>query len=244
MKDDRLIIALDVSTPDEALDLVESLKAYVGCFKIGLQLFTAHGPSIVERILEKGSRVFLDLKLHDIPNTVASAALEAARLGVHMMTLHTLGGETMMREASRRLQEASEKEGWTRPKLLGVTLLTSMDARELRSTGIDSDVAREVLALARLAHAAGLDGVVSSPRELSLLRSGGFPEEFLFVTPGIRSPGAERDDQSRSMSAAEATGAGAHYLVVGRPVTRAPDPVEAIKSILGEMTEFPLGPVE
>lgn len=237
MKDDRLIIALDVSGPEEALELVRALKTYVGCFKVGLQLFTAHGPSIVERILAEQARVFLDLKFHDIPNTAARAAVEAARLGVHMMTLHTLGGEGMIRETRRQLDESAQREARTAPRLLGVTLLTSMSSRELQSVGIDSEIDREVLALARLAHAGGLDGVVSSARELSLLRSGAFPPGFLFVTPGIRPAGADRHDQSRTMGPSDALAAGADYLVIGRPITRASDPVEAVEEILREIQD-------
>lgn len=230
----RLIVALDVSTQEKAIELVHTLKGQVGYFKIGLQLFTAAGPSIVQEILQEGVQVFLDLKLHDIPNTVTQAALEAARLGIHMLTLHTLGGETMMKQTRETLQESSLKEGWPRPRLLGVTLLTSMDQPMLSSLGMDRPLDQQVSHLARSAQEAGLDGIVSSPRELPLLRQER-PEGFLLVTPGIRSGKAKNDDQRRTMTASEALAAGADYLVVGRPIVQSQDPVQAVQTLLGEI---------
>jgi orotidine-5'-phosphate decarboxylase len=230
----RLIVALDVSTQEKATELVRTLKDQVGYFKIGLQLFTAAGPTIVQKILQEGVQVFLDLKLHDIPNTVTQAALEAARLGAHMLTLHTLGGEAMMKQTRETLQECSLKEGWTRPRLLGVTLLTSMDQQILSSLGMDRPLDQQVLHLARSAQECGLDGIVSSPRELPLLRQEG-PEGLLLVTPGIRSGKAKTDDQRRTMTASEALAAGADYLVVGRPIVQSQDPVQAVQTLLGEI---------
>jgi orotidine-5'-phosphate decarboxylase len=230
----QLIVALDVSTQEKAIELVGMLKEQVGFFKIGLQLFTAAGPDIVQKILQEGVQVFLDLKFHDIPNTVTQAALEAARLGAHMMTLHTLGGEAMMKQTRETLQECSLKEGWSCPRLLGVTLLTSMDQQMLSSLGIDRPLDQEVSHLARSAQEAGLDGIVSSPRELPLLRKEG-RKGFLLVTPGIRSGNATNDDQRRTMTAPEALAAGADYLVVGRPIVQSQDPVQAVQTLLGEI---------
>lgn len=234
-KAEQLIVALDVSTQEQATQLVRNLKDQVGYFKIGLQLFTAAGPTIVRKILQEGVRVFLDLKFHDIPNTVTQAALEAARLGVHMMTLHSLGGEVMMKQTRETLQEYSLREQWPCPKLLGVTILTSIDPQMLSSLGIAHSLDQEVLRLARSAQEAGLDGIVSSPRELPLLRKE-WPEGFLLVTPGIRSGKTKGDDQRRTMTASEALAAGADYLVVGRPIVQSQDPVQAVQTLLGEIS--------
>ncbi len=234
-KAEQLIVALDVSTQEQATQLVRNLKDQVGYFKIGLQLFTAAGPTIVRKILQEGVRVFLDLKFHDIPNTVTQATLEAARLGVHMMTLHSLGGEVMMKQTRETLQEYSLREQWPCPKLLGVTILTSIDPQMLSSLGIAHSLDQEVLRLARSAQEAGLDGIVSSPRELPLLRKE-WPEGFLLVTPGIRSGKTKGDDQRRTMTASEALAAGADYLVVGRPIVQSQDPVQAVQTLLGEIS--------
>jgi len=231
----QLIVALDVSTQEKATQLVRTLKDQVGYFKIGLQLYTAAGPTIVRKILQEGVQVFLDLKFHDIPNTVTQAALEAARLGAHMMTLHCLGGEVMMKQTRETLQEYSQKEGWPCPKLLGVTILTSIDPQMLSSLGIAHSLDQQVLRLARTAQEAGLDGIVSSPRELPLLRQEK-PEGFLLVTPGIRSGKTKGDDQRRTMTASEALAAGADYLVVGRPIVQSQDPVQAVQTLLGEIS--------
>lgn len=234
---DRLIVALDVSSPDTALDLVRRLRDHTGCFKVGLQLYTAAGPELIKKILQSGSRVFLDLKLHDIPNTVAKAATESARLGVHMITLHTLGGEPMLATTRKKLQEASQLEGWSIPKLLGVTVLTSMDQNALASVGIDSAVDLQVLRLAQSAQRCGLDGVVCSARELGMLRKQGL-QELLFVTPGIRSTTSASQDQFRTATVFQALTQGADYLVVGRPITQAPDPVKAAEAIVEEIEHY------
>ena len=230
----RLILALDVSAQEEAIELVRKVKDQVAYFKVGLQLFTAAGPTIIKKILQEGAEVFLDLKFHDIPNTVTQAAVEAGRLGVSMMTLHSLGGEVMMRQTRETLQEYSRREGWPCPKLLAVTILTSIDPKALLSLGIDHPLDQEVLQLAKSAQAAGMDGIVSSPRELRLLREAGL-EGVLFVTPGIRSAEAGTDDQRRTMTASEALQEGADYLVVGRPITQSPDPVQAAQTLLEEI---------
>ncbi|MDA2927933.1 orotidine-5'-phosphate decarboxylase [Acidobacteria bacterium AH-259-G07] len=233
-KDERLIVALDVPTQERATKLVRALKDHAGYFKVGLQLFTAAGPAVIRKILQEETKVFLDLKLHDIPNTAAQAAVEAARLGVHMMTLHTLGGEAMMRQTRETLQESSQREGWPIPKLLGVTILTSMDQTTLSSVGIEHPIDAEVLRLAKSAQRAALDGIVSSPHELGLFRQVGL-HGLLFVTPGIRSSTSAGDDQVRTMTASQALAEGADYLIVGRPIIRAPDPVRAARAILEEI---------
>jgi len=209
------------------------LKDCVGTFKIGLQLFTAYGSSIVQPILASGGRVFLDLKLHDIPNTVGNAVAEACKLGVHMLTLHTSGGLSMMRRA-REVVDQHRAGGNPVPELLGVTILTSLSDEETGAVGFGEPVAKLVPRLAHLAETAGLDGVVCSPLELSRLRTEGL-ERLFFVTPGIRPADAAADDQKRVMSAGEAIQSGARYLVVGRPILKAPDPVAAAERILGEI---------
>lgn len=231
---EKLIVALDVSSSDAALGLVRLLKTHVGYFKIGLQLFTSAGPRVVENVLGEGAKVFLDLKLHDIPHTVASAAVEAARIGAHMMTLHTLGGEFMMEKTVETIREFSQREGWPAPRLLGITVLTSMQQAALCSVGIEQPLDDVVLRLAKSAHKAGLDGIVSSPRELRLFHDQDLGP-MLYVTPGIRPTGAPQDDQQRTMTPSEAVKEGADYLVIGRPVTAALDPVKAIRTIIGEM---------
>ena len=230
----RIIVALDVSTSREAIELTHSLRDHVELFKVGIQLFTAAGPRVVQEILKANCRVFLDLKFHDIPNTVAGACVEASRMGVSMMTLHTLGGESMMKQARETVQEKSEQEGWPIPSLLGVTVLTSMDQRTLASIGVGWPMEEQVVNLASSAQGAGLDGVVCSPRELGLLSKEQF-QEMVFVTPGIRSTHSLRDDQSRTMTASEALAGGANYLVVGRPIIRADHPVRAVQELLKEI---------
>ena len=231
---ERIIVALDVSTSREAIELTHSLRDHVKFFKVGIQLFTAAGPRVVQQILKTNCRVLLDLKFHDIPNTVSGACVEAGRMGVNMMTLHTLGGEAMMRQARETLQEKSHQEGWPIPSLLGVTVLTSMDQRTLVSIGVEQPMEEQVLNLASSAQRAGLDGVVCSPRELRILVKEQF-QEMVVVTPGIRSTKSLRDDQSRTMSASEALAGGADYLVVGRPIIRADDPVNTVRELLKEV---------
>ncbi len=231
---DRLIVALDFPSEHRALDLVRKLKGTANFFKVGLQLYTSVGPDIVRKIKAEGGKVFLDLKFLDIPNTVSRAALEAARLGVNMLTFHALGGNGMLRAARDTLQDMSETEGWPMPKLLGVTVLTSMDQQTLTSVGIDRPLPAMVVHLARISRSAGFQGIVCSPMELRLLRESGI-DGMTFVTPGIRADQAQADDQARSMSAAEAIREGADYLVVGRPITQADEPDKAALHFVEEI---------
>lgn len=229
---ERLIIALDVSTAAEARLLVRELTGAVGAFKIGLQLFTACGPDLVREIVSSDTKVFLDLKFHDIPNTVAGAAAEAARLGVWMFNVHASGGSAMMKRAADSVDKVCSIEQIPRPKVIGVTVLTSSNAETLRETGVESDVAKRVTSLAQLAAESGLDGVVASPQETGLIRNTIKREEFLIVTPGIRPILGTNDDQKRVMTLAAAIAAGSDYLVVGRPVTQAPDKLAAIEAMI------------
>ena len=229
-----LIVALDVSDTEQALRLVDRLADHVGLFKVGLQLFSAVGPSIVREIQKRRGRIFLDLKLHDIPNTVGNAAVECGRMGVEMITLHTLGGKPMMKAARERIDEFSEREGWMPPKLLGVTILTSLTEEDLHSIGIYSTPQESVVKLARLASESMLDGVVASPHELRTLYKSGL-NHLVFVIPGVRPSDSEKDDQARATTPFEAILEGATYLVVGRPIVRAADPVEATQKISKEI---------
>ncbi len=232
----KLIIALDVETVAKARNLVAQLGAEAGMFKIGSQLFTAAGPEFVREIVSAGGRVFLDLKFHDIPNTVAAACREAVRLGVSLFNIHAVGGTEMMRRAAEATAETAAREGLPRPSLIAVTVLTSADTALLTETGISGGtVVEQVQRLARLAAASGMDGVVASPHEIAAVRSGVTREGFLIVTPGVRPASVSHDDQRRVMTPAEAVRAGADYLVVGRAVTRAADPLRAAHEIAGEM---------
>lgn len=232
----KICIALDVDSPDKALDLVRRLAPWAGVFKIGSQLFTRAGPGIVRAIVEEGADVFLDLKYHDIPNTVVNAAREAARLGVGMFNVHCLGGSRMMETLAGTLKRESQETGAPMPLLLGVTVLTSFSDEELRSDLlIPLPLGDYVVHLAKLAQKAGMDGVVCSPREIEPIRNACGPD-FTLVTPGIRPAWAARGDQERIMTPGEALCLGADYIVVGRPVVEAKDPEEAAKRLLLEMT--------
>lgn len=230
-----IVVALDFPTPAQALEMVEKLRGLVGMFKIGKQLFTAAGPDIVRRIVGLGEEVFLDLKFHDIPNTVAGAAVEATRLGVRIFNLHALGGSAMMRAAAEAVDAVVSREGLQRPLILGVTVLTSHDQQSLHEIGIDTLVEEQVVRLARLCSASGINGVVASPREILSIRQAVPDQNFVVLVPGVRPAGAALNDQSRVMTPAEALQSGADYLVIGRPVTAAPDPVEATEKILKEI---------
>lgn len=232
---DRLIVALDVDTMKQARELVSALRDVVGMFKIGSQLFTAAGPNIVREIIKAGGSVFLDLKFHDIPNTVAGAAVEATRLGVSIFNVHAAGGSEMMRRAAEAARETAEREGLPRPHCIAVTVLTSTEASALAATGVTATVEQQVVLLAKLAEASTLDGVVASSLEAPLIRAAILRKDFLIVTPGVRPSGAGRDDQKRVTSPAEAVRAGADYLVIGRPIIAAADPVRAAQAVIEEI---------
>jgi len=231
---DKLIFALDVDTFEAATRWVETLKGEVGMFKVGKQLFTRCGPEVVSMIRAAGEEVFLDLKYHDIPNTVAAAALEAARLGVKMFNVHALGGSNMMATMQERVRAAAATEGWQLPITLGVTILTSSSNADLRAVGIEHSVEEMVERLALLSKEAGLSGVVASARELGLIRAA-CGRDFVVVTPGVRPAFATADDQQRIVTPAAAIEQGADYIVVGRPISKADDPVAAARAIVAEM---------
>jgi orotidine-5'-phosphate decarboxylase len=223
---DKIIVALDVPTKKEALELVEQLRKKISFFKIGLQLFTAVGPKVVREILETGAKVFLDLKLYDIPNTVAHAVESAGGLGVQMLTIHLSGGDAMVKAAlSARPKNMS---------ILGVTVLTSLDEPAIRALGISSTIEEQVSRLAKMGVAAGIDGLVVSPHEIEVLRPQ-FGDDIELVVPGIRPPWSETADQKRVMTPRQALDAGADYLVIGRPIIAHPNPPKAVAKILAEI---------
>jgi len=232
----QLLVALDVESGARALELTRLLRGVVDGVKVGSRLFTLEGPTLVRQLVDAGAKVFLDLKFHDIPNTVAQAVEAAVLTGAWMINVHASGGVPMMQAAARAGAEAAARAGRPRPLIIGVTVLTSMDQATLREGGIDRSVLEHVLALARLAQQAGLDGVVASPQETAAIRAAHGPT-FAIVTPGIRgaSAGAEKNDQTRTMGPAEAVKAGASYLVVGRPIIGAPDPRAAAAAIVAEL---------
>ncbi|KJU87073.1 orotidine 5'-phosphate decarboxylase [Candidatus Magnetobacterium bavaricum] len=231
-----LCLALDVDSLGEAREMVKLLKDYVGLFKVGSQLFTKEGPNAVEVINDLGGRVFLDLKFHDIPNTVAQSARMATQIGAYMFNVHASGGSDMMRAAVDAVDEESDKRNLPRPFILAVTVLTSIDDDILRNElKVGSNIKDHVIHLARLVQKSGVSGVVASPKEILLIREacGG---DFLILTPGIRpSWSIGKDDQKRITTPGEAMRLGADYIVVGRPILKANDPAEAAKKILAEM---------
>jgi orotidine-5'-phosphate decarboxylase len=233
-----IIAALDVPTAEQALKLAEDIAPAVGAFKIGSELFTAAGPEIVKKIRERGALVFLDLKFHDIPNTVAKAAAAAVQLDVQMLTVHTSGGTEMLKAAEESAQETSWKLGRTPPLILGVTVLTSLDAGALREIGLDVNVEYQVRRLATVATKAGLRGLVCSPLEISALRKI-LPASAQLVTPGIRTGEEKADDQKRTLTPREAVAAGANRLVIGRPIYAAENPRQAAEKILGSLNWHP-----
>ncbi len=226
---DRLIVALDVPNAARALELLNKLDGSAGVFKIGKQLFVAEGPQLVREVVSHGSRVFLDLKFHDIPNTVAAAVRSAANLGVSMLTVHASGGAKMLKAAVEAAAESPNP-----PMILAVTVLTSMSDEDLQQVGVAGSVLDQVLRLAALARKAGCGGIVASAREAGEIRRE-MGEGFAIVTPGVRPAGAAVGDQARVLTPAQAIAAGATHLVIGRPITEAADPAQAARAILTEI---------
>ena len=230
-KQNPIIAALDVPTAEQALKLAQQIAPAIGAFKIGGELFTAAGPDIVKKIRALGSAAFLDLKFHDIPNTVAKAVASAVRLDVQMLTIHASGGFEMMRAAEESAQKTANQAGLNAPLVLGVTVLTSSDSRTLLETGCDQNISAQVERLANLAAKAGLRGLVCSPLEIADLREF-LPSHFQLVTPGIRTGAEKADDQKRTLTPKEAIAAGANWLVIGRPIYAAENPRAAAEKIL------------
>jgi len=227
---DRLILALDVSTATQARQIVTSVGPSVGLFKVGKQLFTAEGPQFVRELVASGKKVFLDLKYHDIPATVAGAAAEAARLGVSMLTVHASGGSKMLAAATQAAAAFPSK-----PIVLGVTVLTSFGQEDLDEVGVDAKLEDQVLRLAELAIQAGCGGVVASAREARAIRNA-LGADFAIVTPGVRLAGGSAGDQTRVVTPAQAISAGATHVVIGRPITEAKDPAKTVQVILAELS--------
>jgi len=230
---DQLLVALDVDTVEDARRLADRLRGVVGGFKIGTRLFTSDGPRFVEELVGRGDRVFLDLKFHDIPNTVAGAVGAAARLGVWMVNVHASGGVEMMRAAREAADEEAAKVLQSPPLVIAVTVLTSIGETALAALGVAENLGDHVVRLASLAQTAALDGVVASPREIALIRAQ-CGERFIVVTPGIRGLADLKGDQTRTESAQAALEAGASFIVVGRPIIAAPDPRAAAEAIATE----------
>ncbi len=232
---EKIIVALDVPNRAEAMQLVERLSGEVGAFKIGMQLYNAEGPAIVREIEAAGGRVFLDLKFHDIPNTVAEATRVVTKLGVAIMNVHAAGGKKMMAGAAEAAAEQAKAAGVAKPLVTAVTVLTSISQAEFEDeVGIGRPIAEQVIHWAKLAQAAGLDGVVASAKEITDIRNACGPD-FVIITPGIRPVWAAANDQSRIMTPKQAVELGATYLVIGRPITAQPDPVEAARKIVAEI---------
>lgn len=232
---DKLILALDVNDPGYALEIVDRFSEWVTTFKVGLELFSSGGPDVVKKIHDRGKKVFLDLKFHDIPNTVLRAAGVVARLGVHMFNLHASGGSEMMRRTRDAVVEISIKENISRPKILAVTVLTSISQEEFKGElGFQHSIRTHVKHLASMAHQAGLDGVIASGHEVPVIRNN-LGNRFIIVTPGIRPSWSPPDDQKRTMTPRDAIRSGADYLVVGRAVLSQKDPEKAIELIALEI---------
>jgi len=231
-----ILVALDVDSAEKAIALADALRGAVGGFKIGKQLFTAVGPAMVRELAGRGDRVFLDLKFHDIPNTVAGAVQSAVATGAWMVNVHASGGSAMMTAAAEAARQAAETSGRARPLVIGVTVLTSMNDEALAEVGVSRPMLEQVVHLARLAQASGLDGVVASPQETPAIRKACGPD-FQIVTPGIRPADQQgKDDQARTLTPAEAMSAGASYLVIGRPITGAPNPRDAAEKIFASLS--------
>jgi len=230
-----IIAALDLPSVEAAISLAEQVSPFVGAFKIGSELFTGAGPEIVRRVRATGASVFLDLKFHDIPNTVARAVSAAVRLDVQMLTIHTSGGIDMMRAGAQAARETADQAGRPAPLLLGVTVLTSMESATLHEIGCEPNVGKQVERLANLAVKAGLSGLVCSPLEVAMLREL-LPREVQLVVPGIRTGSEKSDDQKRTLTPKEALDAGADWLVIGRPIYAAKDPKAAAESIVNSLS--------
>ncbi len=230
----RLIVALDFDSKKKAIDIVKGLKKDVKFFKVGLELFSSCGPTIVDSIRKEGCEVFLDLKFNDIPNTVAKATRSITKLKPFMFNVHALGGEDMMRMTIKAVNQETRRLKIKKPKVLAVTILTSLNENGLKKIGINDNMGAQVLKLARLAKAAGLDGVITSPRETKLIRDQ-LGKDFLIVTPGVRPSWADSGDQKRVATPREAIESGTSFIVVGRPVTEAPCPQLAAQKILQEI---------
>ena len=232
-----IIVALDVSNKEKAFKLFDDLGQNAGALKIGLEMFIRFGPDIVKNAVERGAKIMLDLKLHDIPNTVQRATANVSMLGADLLTIHTTGGKKMMRAARRGVDEAKEKSGVRGPKLLGVTVLTSISEEILNSElGVDKSIQEQVTALALMAKEAGLDGVVASPKEIKSIREA-CGKDFLIVTPGIRPAGSSVDDQKRVCTPEQAIADGADYLVIGRPILNAENPQKRLKEIVESLIQ-------
>ncbi|MCG9967617.1 orotidine-5'-phosphate decarboxylase [Pelotomaculum terephthalicicum JT] len=233
-----LIIALDVDTIKEASILANKLGPYVGAFKVGMQLYNCEGPEAIRILKEKNFPVFIDLKLHDIPNTVAGAARVLTRHGVSILNVHAAGGMAMMREAVKAARDEAVKIGINRPLVVAVTVLTSIDQQVFNNEmGVPGSIQERVVLWAKMANEAGLDGVVASPHEITAIRKA-CGNDFVIITPGVRPAGVMANDQKRIMTPGEAVRQGATYLVVGRPVTASPDPAQAARAILKEIEEI------
>ena len=236
---EKIIVALDVPSAVAAVQVAEKLHGHVGVFKVGLEVFTAEGPVVARYLVAAGEQVFLDLKFHDIPNTVRAAAHQAGMLGVNLLTVHASGGRKMMEAAVEGARAAAKARGVAQPtRILAVTALTSLAAGDLGEVGFQGSPEEVVVRLARLAQAAGVDGVVASPREIAVIRQA-CGANFLIVTPGIRPAAGAVNDQARTATPASAIRAGADYLVIGRPITGASDPAAAADAIAAEMASAP-----
>lgn len=232
----ELIVALDTGDRDHAEGLVKTLRPRIDYFKVGLELFASFGPDIISWLKSEGCRVFADLKLHDIPNTVSRAAAALTRLEVDMLNVHLSGGKEMVTATVEKVREVAARQGLAAPRLIGVTVLTSTGADEYAGMGYSEPLARRVVRLAKMGKESGLDGVVASPQEAALIREACGPD-FLIVTPGIRPRWAAKNDQQRITTPRDAISLGADFLVVGRPITRAEEPLDAAVKILAEMEE-------
>lgn len=237
MAKDRLIVALDFPTRKQAEDLVQLLGENISCYKVGMELFYREGGDIVHYLKKEQKQVFLDLKLHDIPNTVAQGLCSLLPLRADILNLHAMGGYEMMKTAANHMREEASRRSLPCPKLIAVTMLTSMSEDEYKKIGGRAKIEEQVLRLATLAQEAGLDGVVASPQETKTIRQN-CGKDFLIITPGVRLTGANMDDQSRIATPKAAIQSGASMLVIGRPITKAGDPIAAAKNILSEMREI------